>query len=118
MTTTTNSPGRGAMIDVEGVSKSFGETKTLATTQPPAGRAPGGGAVTGPVQRHLGLTLAAITTTCRDLLDKTTPVLAAIAHEDIARRLPDTDLSKLTKTLRTIAGTSPPKAGQRRGETT
>jgi hypothetical protein len=26
MTTTTNSPGRGAMIDVEGVSKSFGET--------------------------------------------------------------------------------------------
>jgi ABC-2 type transport system ATP-binding protein len=30
MTTTTNSPGRGAMIDVEGISKSFGETKALA----------------------------------------------------------------------------------------
>jgi hypothetical protein len=106
------------MIDVEGVSKSFGETKALATTQPPAGRAPGGGAVTGPVQRHLGLALAAITTTGRDLLDKTTPVLAAIAHEHIASRLPDADLGKLTKTLRTIAGPSPPKADQRRGETT
>jgi hypothetical protein len=43
MTTTTNSPGRGAMIDVAGVSKSFAETKALATTQPTAGRAPGGG---------------------------------------------------------------------------
>jgi hypothetical protein len=30
MTTTTNSPGRGAMTDVEGISKSFGETKALA----------------------------------------------------------------------------------------
>jgi ABC-2 type transport system ATP-binding protein len=30
MTTTTNSPGRGAMIDVEGISKSFGEARALA----------------------------------------------------------------------------------------
>src|SRR5260370_35421374 len=30
MTTTTHSPGRGAMIDVEGISKSFGETRALA----------------------------------------------------------------------------------------
>jgi ABC-type multidrug transport system ATPase subunit len=30
MTTTTNSPGRGARIDVEGISKSFGETRALA----------------------------------------------------------------------------------------
>src|SRR5713226_3018378 len=30
MTMTTSSPGRGAMIDVEGISKSFGETKALA----------------------------------------------------------------------------------------
>jgi len=100
------------MIDVEGVSKSFGETKALAPTQPPAGRAPGGGAVTGPVQRHLGLALAAITTPGRDLLDKTTPVLAAIAHEHIASRLPDADLGKLTKTLRTrTAATRSPDPG-------
>jgi len=30
MTTPTNSPGRAAMIDVEGISKSFGETRALA----------------------------------------------------------------------------------------
>ena len=29
MTTTTHSPGRGAMIEVEDVSKSFGETRAL-----------------------------------------------------------------------------------------
>src|SRR6266403_846313 len=29
MTTTTHSPGRGAMIEVEGISKSFGETRAL-----------------------------------------------------------------------------------------
>jgi hypothetical protein len=62
--------------------------------------------------------VAAITTAGRDLLDKTTPVLTAIAHEHIASRLPDAALGKLTKTLRTIAGTSPPEASQRRGETT
>ena len=78
----------------------------------------GGGAVAGPVQRHLGLALAAITTAGRDVLDKTTPVLAAIAREHIASRLPAADLGKLTKTLRTIAGTSPPEASQRRGERT
>ena len=27
MTTTTDSPGRGAMIEVEGIGKSFGETR-------------------------------------------------------------------------------------------
>src|SRR5260370_501218 len=117
MTTTTNSPGRGAMINVEGVSKSFGDTKALATTQPPAGRAPGGGAVTGPVQRHLGLALAAITTAGRDLLDKATPILAAIAREHIASRLPDADPGQFTQALRTIAGTSPPQPSQRPGET-
>jgi hypothetical protein len=30
MTTTTNSPGRAAIIDVKGTSKSFGQTKALA----------------------------------------------------------------------------------------
>ena len=45
----------------------------MSTTQPPAGRAPGGGAVAGPVQRHLGPALAAITTAGRDLPDNATP---------------------------------------------
>ena len=66
----------------------------MSTTQPPAGRAPGGGAVARPVQRHRGLALAAITTAGRDLPDKATPVPAA------------------------IAGTSPPQASQHRGQTT
>jgi hypothetical protein len=78
MTTATNSPGPGAMIDVEGVSKSFGETKALTTTQPPAGRAPGGGAVTGPVQRPLGLALARGTA-------------ATAARPQISARLPVSD---------------------------
>jgi hypothetical protein len=90
----------------------------MSTTQPPAGRAPGGGAVAGPVQRHLGLALAAITTAGRDLLAKGALVLAAIAHEHVASRLPDADLGKLTPALRTIAGASPPKASQRGGEKT
>jgi DNA-binding MarR family transcriptional regulator len=59
------------------------------------------------------LVYAAITTAGRDVLDKATPVLAAIAHEHIASRLPGADLGKLTKTLRTIADTSPPEASQR-----
>jgi hypothetical protein len=59
---------------------------------------------------------AAITTAGRDLLDKTTPVLTAIAHEHIASRLPVAALGKLTKTLRTIAGTSPPSAEERQHE--
>ena len=59
------------------------------------------------------LVYAAITTAGRDVLDKAAPVLAAIAHEHIASRLPGADLGKLTKTLRTIAGTSSPEASQR-----
>jgi hypothetical protein len=56
----------------------------MSTTQPPAGRAPGGGAVASPVQRHPGLALAAITTAGRDLLDKATP--AHPHHRSPARR--------------------------------
>ncbi len=89
----------------------------MSTTQPPAGRAPGGGAVAGPVQRHLGLAPAAITTAGRDLPGNATPVLAAIGREHIASRLPDADLGQLTQALRTIAGASPPQASRRRGET-
>jgi DNA-binding MarR family transcriptional regulator len=63
------------------------------------------------------LVYAAITTAGRDLLAKGAPVLAAIAREHIASRLPDADLGKLTKTLRIIAATSPPEASQRRGQT-
>jgi hypothetical protein len=51
------------------------------------------------------------------VLDKATPVLAAIAREHIASRLPDADLGKLTQALRAIAGASPPEASQRRGQT-
>jgi DNA-binding MarR family transcriptional regulator len=59
------------------------------------------------------LVYAAITTAGRDVLDKAAPVLAAIAREHIASRLPATDLGRLTQALRTIAGTSPPEASQR-----
>ncbi|HWG65614.1 MAG TPA: MarR family winged helix-turn-helix transcriptional regulator [Streptosporangiaceae bacterium] len=59
------------------------------------------------------LVYAAITTAGRELLDKFAPVLAAIAREHIASRLPDTDLCKLTQALRAIASTSPPEASQR-----
>ena len=41
MTTPTNSPGRGAMIDVEGISKSFGETRALAGVDMRAGTVQG-----------------------------------------------------------------------------
>ena len=83
----------------------------MSTTQPPAGRAPGGGAVAGRGRRHLAL--AAITIAGRDLPDKATPVPAAIAS-----RLPDADHGQLTQARRTIAGTNPPQASQRPGETT
>jgi DNA-binding MarR family transcriptional regulator len=63
------------------------------------------------------LVYAAITTAGRDLLDKATPVLAAIARDHIASRLPDTDLSQLTHALRTIASTSPPQTTQRPAQT-
>jgi hypothetical protein len=85
-------------------------------TAPGRARA-GGGAVASPVQRHPGLALAAVTTAGCDLLDKATAVLTAIAHEHIASRLPDANPGKLTHALR-IAGTSPPEASQRRGQTT
>ncbi len=63
------------------------------------------------------LVYAAISTAGRDLLDKATPVLAAIAREHIASRLPAADLGTLTQALRTIAAASPPEASQRRGQT-
>jgi DNA-binding MarR family transcriptional regulator len=63
------------------------------------------------------LVYAAITTAGRDLLDKAGPVLAAIAREHIASKLPAADLGQLTRALRTIAGTSPPQASQRPGQT-
>ena len=63
------------------------------------------------------LVYAAITAEGRDVLDKATPVLAAIAREHIASRLPDADPGQLTQALRTIAGTSPPQASQRPGAT-
>ncbi len=61
----------------------------------------------------------AITSAGRDVLDKATPVLAAIAREHIAIRLPAADLRKLTQALRTIASTSRPRpasAGDRKHE--
>ena len=64
------------------------------------------------------LVYAAITTAGRDLMAKGAPVLAAIAREHIASRLPDTDLRTLTQALRTIAGPCPPEASQRRGQKT
>ena len=63
------------------------------------------------------LVYAAITTAGRDVLAKAAPVLAAIARDHIASRLPDADLRQLTQALRTIAGTSPPEASQRREQT-
>ena len=64
------------------------------------------------------LVYAAITTAGRDVLAKGAPVLAAIAREHIASRLPDADLGQLTQALRTIARTSPPGASQRRAAAT
>jgi DNA-binding MarR family transcriptional regulator len=63
------------------------------------------------------LVYAAITTAGRDLLAKAAPVLAAIARDHIASRLPATDLRTLTQALRTIASTSPPETSQRRAAT-
>ena len=62
------------------------------------------------------LVYAAITTAGRDLIAKGSPVLAAIAREHIASRLPAADLGQLTQALRTIAGTSPPQPSQRPGQ--
>jgi DNA-binding MarR family transcriptional regulator len=53
------------------------------------------------------LVYAAITTAGRDLLDKAAPVLAAIARDHIASKLPAADLATLTQALRTIASPAP-----------
>jgi hypothetical protein len=58
----------------------------MSTTQPPAGRARGGGAVAGPVQRHPGLALAALTTGPR-----TARSAATAARHQIIVRLPASD---------------------------
>ena len=63
------------------------------------------------------LVYAAITTAGRDLMAKGAPVLAAIAREHIASRLPDADLGQLTQALRTIASPSPPPASPHPGAT-
>jgi MarR family 2-MHQ and catechol resistance regulon transcriptional repressor len=63
------------------------------------------------------LVYAAVTTAGRDVMAKGAPVLADIAREHIASRLPAADLGQLTQALRTIASTSPPQASQRRGAT-
>jgi ABC-type lipopolysaccharide export system ATPase subunit len=76
MTTTTNSPGRGARIDVEGISKSFGETKALAGVDMsvPAGT----------VQGLPGPNGAGKTTLVRILA-----TLLADGHGGLARTLPE-----------------------------
>src|SRR5260370_1104413 len=58
------------------------------------------------------LVYAAVTTAGRDPLAKGAPVLAAIAREHLASRLPDAHLRKLTPAPRTIARMSPPEASQ------
>jgi hypothetical protein len=90
----------------------------MSTTQPPAGRALGGGAAARPGRRHLGPAPAAITTARRDLPDKATPAPAAITREHTASRPPDTGPGQLTQAPCTIAGSSPPEASQRPGATT
>jgi hypothetical protein len=121
-------PGRGASLSFpdrpHAASPPRPRTRTsrqgdpMSTTQPPAGRAPEGGAAARPGRRHLGPAPAAITTAGRDLPDKATPVPAAIAREHTASKPPDTGPGKLTQALRAIAGASPPEASQRPGQTT
>jgi hypothetical protein len=90
----------------------------MSTTQPPAGRAPGGGAAARPGRRHLGPAPRppspphAATRRTRP-----PPVPAAITREHTASRPPDPGPGKLTQPLRTIAGTSPPEASQHPGQT-
>ena len=106
--------GRQRMVDIAGqmsVSKS-------GVTQITGRLVAAGLAVRESSATDRRLVYAAITTAGRAVLDKATPVLAAIAREHIGSRLPDADLGQLTQALRTIAGTSPPQASQRPGETT
>ena len=89
MTTTTNSPGRGAMIDVEGVSKSFGETRALAGVDMsvPAGT----------VQGLLGPNGAGKTTMVR--------ILATLLAPDTGRaRISGVDVQKDPNTVRSLIG--------------
>jgi DNA-binding MarR family transcriptional regulator len=112
-TLTRGADGRQRMVDIAGqmsVSKS-GVTQIIDRL------AAAGLAARESSATDRRLVYAAITTAGRDLLDKAIPVLAAIAHEHITSRLPDTDLSQLTQALRTIAGTTPPQASQHRAAT-
>src|ERR1700732_2755196 len=52
----------------------------MSTTQPAAGRAPGGGAVAGPVRRHLGLALVVLATAQLMVVLAATIVNVALPH--------------------------------------
>src|SRR5258708_24674431 len=89
MTTTTHSPGRGAMIEVEGISKSFGETKALAGVDMsvPAGT----------VQGLLGPNGAGKTTLVR--------ILATLLAPDTGRaRISGVDVQQDPNTVRSLIG--------------
>src|SRR2546425_5197049 len=89
MTTTTHSPGRGAMIEVEGISKSFGETRALAGVDMsvPAGT----------VQGLLGPNGAGKTTLVR--------ILATLLAPDTGRaRVSGVDVQKDPNTVRSLIG--------------
>jgi DNA-binding MarR family transcriptional regulator len=114
LATLTRGPdGRQRMVDIAGlmsVSKS-------GVTQITGRLVAGGLAARESSATDRRLVYAAITTAGRDVLDKATPVLAAIAREHIASRLPDADLRTLTQALRTIASPGPPQASQHPGQT-
>ncbi len=89
MTTTTHPPGRGAMIDVEGISRSFGETRALAGVDMsvPAGT----------VQGLLGPNGAGKTTLVR--------ILATLLAPDTGRaRVSGVDVQKDPNTVRSLIG--------------
>jgi len=89
MTTTTHSPGRGAMIEVEGISKSFGETRALAGVDMsvPAGT----------VQGLLGPNGAGKTTLVR--------ILATLLAPDTGQaRVSGVDVQKDPNTVRRLIG--------------
>ena len=89
MTTTTHPPGRGAMIDAEGISKSFGETRALAGVDMsvPAGT----------VQGLLGPNGAGKTTLVR--------ILATLLAPDTGRaRVSGVDVQKDPNTVRSLIG--------------
>src|SRR5260370_2622812 len=89
MTATNSSPGHGAMIEVEGVSKSFGETRALAGVDisVPAGT----------VQGLLGPNGAGKTTLVR--------ILATLLAPDTGRaRISGVDVQKDPNTVRSLIG--------------